>query len=289
MLAHMSVRWFRGTAILVSLAMMAAAAGCVLGGGIGGSGQEFDAWVSAGVADPRISTRTEAGRTTVTVEASTDLALDDADNRDGFAERVAKILWRTHLGPIDTAKVTSRSQSDPGSRRDRTWQRAELERAFGPRLAGLDEADEAAVRSHLPAGDGPYADKPAGRLPEAITVMEEIVQDTSDRRLGRAAELEEPEREACLDDFAVEETGEFRANASADLAVPDGMQSSEIVVATAEQWADMGLEVNRSGLLDGTEDRVRGELPDVGDIVLSAYPRDASTLKITYNTECAEP
>jgi hypothetical protein len=67
------------------------------------------------------------------------------------------------------------------------------------------------------------------------------------------------------------------------------MQSSEIVVATAEQWADMGLEVNRSGLLDGTEDRVRGELPDVGDIVLSAYPRDASTLKITYNTECAEP
>jgi hypothetical protein len=160
----MSVNWFRAAA-LACLAMTVAIAAWFVVGVSGGVGPEFDAWVSAGVGDPRISTRTEGGRTTVTVHAETDLPLENTENRDGFGERVAKILWRTHLGRIDTAKVTTLQQGNPDSRRDRTWKRAELERAFGPRLAGLDAGDEAAVRAELPAGDGRYADRSVDGLP----------------------------------------------------------------------------------------------------------------------------
>lgn len=252
----------------------------------GGGGRP---WYSAGVDDSQISTQTSGGHTTVSVHAETTLPLEDAGNRDGFAVRAAKILWRTHLGRVDTLKVTTLQRDHPESRDDRTWQHAELEREFGARLAGLDAGDETALRQHLPPGDGPYANKSADRLPQATTVMQQIVGETTQDRLGTEPRLDE--REQCLDDFGVEPTGEFRAYAEADLTLPPGTQPLQILEAAATQWAQMGLEVDRSDLFTGNEDEIHGTLPGIGGVALSEYPHGThpGIVGVSYGTECHHP
>jgi hypothetical protein len=281
---------FRGFAVLaaVLVAMTVVVAGCSAFTG-DREPQEHDPWATAGVENPRITTLTSGGRTTVSVHAETTLPLPEATNRDGFAERAAKILWRTHLGWVDTLKVTTLEQGHPESRRDRTWERAELEQEFGDRLAGLDASDQGALRQHLPAGNGPYAGTSADGLPQAIMVMQQIVQETARARLDTEPGLDEPEPEECYGGIADEPTGKFDAYAPTDLAVAEGTHPSQIVVAAAAQWAEMGLEVDRSGLFTGTEDRIRGDLPDVGHILLEESLADTTTLHLAYRTECFHP
>jgi hypothetical protein len=281
---------FRGFAVLaaVLVAMIVVVAGCSAFTA-DREPQERDPWASAGVENPQITTQTSGDRTTVSVHAETTLPLPEATNQDGFAGRAAKILWRTHLGRVDTLKVITLERGHPESRRDRTWERAELEREFGDRLAGLDAGDQAALRQHLPAGNGPYAGTSADGLPQAIMVMQQIVQETARARLDTEPRLDEPEPEECYGGIADEPTGKFDAYAPTDLTVPEGTTPSQVVVAAAAQWADMGLEVDRSGLFTGTEDRIRGDLPDVGHIILEDSPADTTILHLAYRTECFHP
>lgn len=242
--------------------------------------QNIDPWVGAGVDHPRIS----VDGTTVTVHAETTLPLEDESNRDGFALRAAKIAWRTHLGQLDTLRITTLQRDHPDSRRERTWRRAELALLFGDRLTGLDAGDEAAVRPRLPAGPGPYRGATADRLPQAVALFQRIAREPA---VGLEPAPGEPRIEECFGGLAgTERTGEYRAYATVDLPVPRDTQPSQLLVATAAAWAELGLEVNRSGMFTGDEDRVRGELPDVGNLTLAERSIGIPLLTFSYSTEC---
>ncbi|MQA95795.1 MAG: hypothetical protein GEV11_14485 [Streptosporangiales bacterium] len=284
-------RGARGVRAVIAACLLAAVAGCVPF--LGDEEQERDPWSSAGVDEPRIDSRSTGGRTVVTVRAETTLPLEDRDNQEGFAERAAKIAWRSHLGRMDTLEITAGQQGHPERARTRTWPRAELGKAFGPRLAGLDAGDEAALRQQLPAADGAYSGRKADRVGRGDAILRELLRTTARERLGAEPRLPETEPEECYGGLSgADPTGEFRTDAEAEMPRPRGAHPLASLLATADQWSRLGLDVDRSGLFLGNEDTIRAELPGVGRAALEDLPARGdrkAALQLSYATDCLKP
>ncbi|MBA9001346.1 hypothetical protein [Thermomonospora cellulosilytica] len=240
--------------------------------------------------DPKITVRTEGGRTTVAIDAVTSLPLPDRSNQTGFGERAAKIAWRTHQGRIDALEVSVRDES--GHADDRTWRRAELESAFGPRLAGLDAGRE--PPRVLDAGDGPFGDKEAAGLGDGRAILEDLLRRTSREVLRADVVTHDGGRDECTKGLTGKPTGEFRQSLTLEPSLAGDTHQIVVLQQIASYWARQGLDVDISGFYSGNEDRIKATVHGVGQV--SAGPRDPSDrrgtsrlLELWGMTDCLEP
>ncbi|MDX6738448.1 hypothetical protein [Actinocorallia sp. A-T 12471] len=267
------------TAGAAALLVLLAAAGCTTDGP---TPKPQDPWEAAGVDSPKITTSQTNGTTTVSVDAVTTLPLHDSKNEVGFGKRAAKITWRNHLGGIDVLNVAIRDGD--GHSNTRTWQRAELQDAFGPRLPGLDDGRTPPRPAANP--DGPLHGHKATALPDAETLLDGLVTTSSREVLGTDPTLEGTSEDECESGLTGKDTGETRHTADFRVAVAGPPVTA--LQRLADHWAAQGLTVDVGGLLRGTEDRIRADLEGVG-WVSAEETADPSRLRVQRGTGCLKP
>jgi hypothetical protein len=120
----------------VALALLAVLlAGCTLVKGAVETQQDIEA---LGVTDVSVSSDTTNGNTTLKIGYTS--AKTDEQSVGQETGQIQRTAWTKFPAPFDVMEVTVRApQAGPGGSGVVTATRAELEEAFGPRPAGLDE------------------------------------------------------------------------------------------------------------------------------------------------------
>ncbi|KAB2350899.1 hypothetical protein [Actinomadura rudentiformis] len=264
-----------------------AAVVCValLAAGCSDRARQSDPWTSAGVAEPRL--RTGPGNS-LAVEAQTDLPLDDEANQAGFNRRAAKIAWRTHPGRVDSMNVAISDES--GHSHTRAWRRADLEAAFGPRLAGLDEGRDPKPRERPARGDGPYRDNDARDLRQSLAITGEVLRRTSQEIFGRGRAPVEGGREECMGGMlGIDPNGKHRASSRLLAPLPGGTHEIVPLTRLVTYWSRLGLDVDTSGLYSGNDDLVSAALSGAGRLsagVKAPYGQRERSIELVAHTDC---
>lgn len=258
-------------------------ASCDRGGGGGGTGIEDAAWVSAGIEDIEVDPTGDGGLA-VTVE--TGLPIDDANDPQAYARRVAQIVWRTHPADFDALVVTTRHDGDVVTD-GKVFPRDELAATLGPRPTGLDDG---VARTPPEPGDGdlgidwrPLAD---GTTDEALRVLfEPLLAATATERF----EVVEPafertdERECFEGVNGDRPTGTFRVSTSTTVTL-DG-PATAVLAEIGDAWLADGLAVDLA-TFDAGLDQIGVVFDDVGSMSAIAAGRE---LRLTASTACLDP
>ncbi|GAB7038807.1 MULTISPECIES: hypothetical protein [Catenuloplanes] len=270
---------------LVLAATLLVLAGCG-GPEAGGRG---DPWTAAGVDAPAIAERQENGRTVVVVAATTTLPLPAEKNRTGFDRRAAKIVWRNHAGRVDAIDLTTDSGSSEPYRR--TWERAALEAAFGPRPAGLDLGREPAA-GPAPAA-GPFADPHPATAGAAAQIVIDVLHRTARDHFGVAlpAPLTPEPGAECYDAglFGDQPSGTVRSGYPVEF--PAGFTTADpesLLPGLAGYWASLGLRVDTGRLDDGLAD-LTATVPGTGSVTVTVRDSGEHPMNIHGYTDCLPP
>jgi hypothetical protein len=270
------------TAAVALALVLSALAGCR--GASAGSDVPIEqaAWIAAGVDSPDFELATDD---LLRAGIDTSLPIDDTDDRGaGFAERAARIVWRTYPGRFERLALTVGHDGVELVTDELT--RAELEDRLGPRPAGLDDG---VARSEVaPDADGAFGELSADATVSSVLseIVEPVVRRTLDEFFDTGdADIEFGEPKECLGGLTGNEpTGEYRADAGSSVISVDGSALATLPALT-DYWRSLGLDVNTSNLDTGL-DTIQVNVDDRATIVAKATDAGVS---LSGHTRCLDP